>query len=445
MNLAKALDLKGGMAVAFVGAGGKTSAMFTLGRELKSPVLLTTTTHLGVWQAAGADQHHIIEKTEDVDKINLKAATTVLLTGPAGADDRLASLDTALLQGVFQLCKTAGIPLLIEADGARGKPLKAHADYEPVIPAWVDQVVVVAGLSGLGEQLTANHVHRPEIFAQLGNLNLGDMIEAEHLSAVLSSDSGGLKGIPPGAKKVLLLNQADNDVRKAQGARLAGELTEFYDRVLVGSLQQPGQAGPIFSADSRTTGIILAAGGSTRLGTSKQLLHWQGKPFVVNVAEKALSAGLSPLIVVTGSEHSLIESALAGLPVKIVHNPDWALGQSTSMKAGLMALPSRCERVVFLLSDQPQVSPILIRALIERYNMKRAPITAPMTGDRRGNPILFGQETFDTLKTVEGDQGGRGVFSRFSVDKVLWVDRRVHYDVDEEGDLERLTQAFDPN
>ncbi len=314
-----------------------------------------------------------------------------------------------------------------------------------MIPAWVDQVVVVAGLSGLGEQLTENQVHRPEIFAQLGNLNLGDVIKVEHLSAVLKSDFGGLKGIPPGAKKVLLLNQADNDVRKAQGTRLAGELTEVYDRVLVGSLQQPGQVGPIFSVDSATAGIILAAGGSARLGTSKQLLHWQGKPFVVKVAETAFSAGLSPLIVVTGSEHTTIESALAGLPVKIVHNPDWALGQSSSMKAGLMALTTRCERVVFLLSDQPQVSPLLIRALIEQHNMKRAPITAPMTGERRGNPILFGQETFDTLNTVEGDQGGRAAFSRFRVDEVPWVDRRVLFDVDEEGDLEKLTRAFDPN
>ncbi len=445
MNLAKGLGLTGGETVAFVGAGGKTSAMFILGRELKTPVVMTTTTHLGVWQAAGADQHHILEQPGDVDKINFTHAKTVLLTGLAGTDDRLAGLNESVLEAVHQVCNRAGYTLLIEADGARVKPLKAPADYEPVIPAWVDLVVVFAGLSALGKPLTADRVHRPEIFGQLGDLRMGDVITADHLAGVLRSGFGGLKGIPAEAKKVVLLNQAENGALKAQGARLAILLSDVYDRVLVSSLQQPGPDGPVFSADSATAGVILAAGGSARLGTSKQLLTWEGKPFVVNVAENALYAGLSPLIVVTGAEHTLLEAALAGLPVSIVHNPAWASGQSTSMQAGLEALPARCERVVFLLSDQPHVPPSLIRALIERHNVERAPITAPMAGGRRGNPILFGSETFEALRTIEGDQGGRGVFTRFRVDEVPWVDRRVLFDVDQEGDLDWLSRAYDPN
>ena len=442
MKLKRALGLEGGEAVAFVGAGGKTSAMFELATELIAPVFLTTTTHLGAWQANLADQHHVITSEEELKKINLNNAKTVLLTGPVSTDQRLSGVDPTILEGIYKDCRTHGYTLLIEADGARQRPLKAPAAYEPVIPPWVDQVVVMAGLGGLGKALDSNSVHRPEIFARLAGLGLGEEIRVTHLAQVLGSQFGGLKGIPETVSQILFLNQAEGEIRMAQGARLAPTLEDDFDRILIGSLQQPHDEGPVFSAHSQTAGIILAAGGSERLGQPKQLLTWQGVPFVRQVAQTALSAGLNPLIVVTGSDRMAVEGALSGLPVKCVYNPDWVTGQSGSMRVGLASLPECCDRVMFLLSDQPQVSPLLISQLIERHNQQRAPITAPMMRERRGNPVLFGKETFGILQMVSGDKGGRAAFSKFKVDTLPWIDDRALLDVDQVSDYDKLMRDY---
>ena len=100
------------------------------------------------------------------------------------------------------------LPLLVEADGSRRLPLKAPAPHEPVIPEWVNTVVVVAGLSGLGKLLDPAWVHRPEIFAHLSGLELNAPVTSDGLINVLTHPQGGLKDIPYGARRVALLNQA---------------------------------------------------------------------------------------------------------------------------------------------------------------------------------------------------------------------------------------------
>lgn len=442
MKLSKALGLTGGETVAFVGAGGKTSAMAAIAQELVQPVVMTTTTHLGGWQAGLAHQHQILASPEGLKKIDFADQKTTLLTGPLSDDNRLEGLDSATLDALLEIYRKRGFSLLIEADGARQCPLKAPAEYEPVIPVWVDHVVVMAGLSGLGKPLDAQTVHRPEIFAQLADLALGEKVCTEHLARVLASPSGGLKGIPEDAERILFLNQAESEISQAQGARLASMLSDEFERILIGSLDQPGKEGPIFSAHSRTAGIILAAGGSERLGQPKQLLDWCGKPFVLQVALTALTAGLDPLIVITGANRTEVEAALVSLPVKCMFNPDWASGQSTSMKVGLESLPPRCDRVMFLLSDQPQISPLLIRQVIERHNTQRNPVTAPMMRERRGNPVLFGSETFEVLRSVHGDKGGRAAFDVFKVDHVPWIDDRCLLDVDQVRDMDTLKVSY---
>jgi len=445
MKLARGLGLRGGETVAFVGAGGKTSAMFALARELPPPVVLTTTTHLGTWQAEFADHHTLYTSTEVLENVIGDGHNVVLLTGPEVEGERLTSLDEQSLQAVHEFCVKNGLSLMIEADGAGSRLLKAPASYEPVIPSWVDHVVVVSGLGGLGKSLDSESVHRPELFGKLAEIEPGQVVQVEDLAKVLGSDFGGLKGIPEGAARSLFLNQAEGEIRMAQGARLAGELCKVYERVLIGSLQQPRLDGPVFSTHSQAAAIILAAGGSERLGQPKQLLDWCGEPFVVQVVQNALTAGLAPIFVVTGSDSEAIQDVLASLPVTCVYNPDWAKGQSTSMKVGLAALPERCDRVMFLLSDQPQVSPILIRQLIERHNSQRMAITAPLVQGQRGNPVLFERETFGALLTIEGDRGGRAVFSKFKVDYVPWMDRRDIYDVDREADIAKLRDAYFPS
>jgi len=442
MHLPDAIGLKRGEVLAFVGAGGKTSAMFALAEALAPPVALTTTTHLGAWQAGLADNHFILRTPEVLKDIDFKSNATLLFTGPAGDDDRLKGLSGEILDALYRRCRELALPLLIEADGARQRSLKAPTDYEPVIPGWVDIVVVLAGLAGLGKPLGDAFVHRPAVFSDLTGCALGSAIKPEHLKTLLTSKKGGVKTIPDGARKVLFLNQAEGEALQGIAHRLAQELMDVYDRILVGSLHAPDQAGPVFSVHARTAGVILAAGGSERLGRPKQLLDWGGVPFIRQVALNALEASLAPLVAVTGADRDQIESALAGLDVRCVHNPQWAEGQSTSMRAGLAALPENTDSALFLLSDQPQIDPGLIRQLLAHYAEHRGPITAPMVRGQRANPVLFGQEAFNALREVKGDRGGRAVFGQFQVDWLPWADDRILLDVDQEGDYERLLEAF---
>ena len=159
--------------IAFVGAGGKTTAMFQLTRELQPPVIVSATTHLGVWQIPLADEH-IIAKTPD-DLQNFSPRGVTLVTGELEGN-RTKGLGTDAIHWLHEEAQKHSIPLLIEADGSRQKPLKAPGEHEPPIPDFVHLVVVVAGLSGLGRQLDAETVHRPEIFARLSGLQLGETI-----------------------------------------------------------------------------------------------------------------------------------------------------------------------------------------------------------------------------------------------------------------------------
>jgi len=219
----------------------------------------------------------------------------------------------------------------------------------------------------------------------------------------------------------------------------------------VDSLETPNVEEQGLREYAQTAGVILGAGGSKRMGRPKQLINWQGVPFIAQVAITALEAGLMPLIVVTGADQDIIEEALKHfeealkhLPVHFVHNPNWAAGMSSSMQAGLRALPQNCENVMFLLSDQPQISPLLIRQLLERYARNQGQITAPMVGGQRGNPVLFCRAIFNSLMQVQGDKGGRAVFNQFTVDWLPWMDDRVLMDVDKAGDEQALRKAYFP-
>lgn len=442
MDLLRAFNIRPGESVALTGAGGKSGLMFALAQALYKPVVMTTTTHLGLWQAPLAEHHLIIQPGDDLKSQYPETFTTLLITGPPGTNDRLTALDEVSLNTLRNLCCQEGWTLLIEADGSKQRPLKTPAEHEPVVPSWVDMVIVVAGMSALGQPLSEDWVHRPKQYAKLSDLSPGETITDESIAAVLGSQQGGLQGLPDNARKLIFLSQADTEITQAAAQRIAWSLNDAYSDVLIGSLHEPGQDGPIFSAQIPVAGVILAAGGSLRLGKPKQLLDWQGQVFISQLIKNALEAGLAPLIVVTGADSDRIQQEIAGMPVDFVHNPDWQEGQSTSMKAGLGALPAGCQSVMFLLSDQPQVSPILIRQLVETWYEERKPITAPQVNGKRANPVLFAKETFEALTAITGDKGGRLLFDRFETSWLPWTDERITLDVDEGDDYRKLIDSY---
>ena len=191
------------------------------------------------------------------------------------------------------------------------------------------------------------------------------------------------------------------------------------------------------------SGVILVAGAASRMGQPKLLLPWKGEPLVRRAANTALQAGLDPVVVVTGAYANEIRAALAGLPLGLVHNPDWQTGQSTSVKTGLAALPAQTRAVIFLLGDQPFVTPDLLQALVKTYARTRPAILAPFVGAKRANPVLFDRSIFETLGQLQGDAGARTIFAQHPPTPMPWPDERLLLDVDTPEDYQRLLTAED--
>lgn len=464
LTLAQALCVDAAPCIAFIGAGGKTTALFQLARQLPGPVIVTATSHLGIWQTQQADHHIVTNAPEPIEELEHGLKGVILITGePDG--DRTQPINNKLLEWLHQFCSYHSIPLLIEADGSRQKPLKAWAEHEPAVPSFVDRVVQVVGLSSIGMPLTAEHVHRPQIASNVTGLEPGQTITADAVTRLLTHHDAGLKNIPSQAVRVVLLNQADRTELQATARGMTRSLLAHYDAVIISKLGDE----QIFAVHERIAGIILAAGGSRRFGEAKQVLDWRGKPFVHAVARTALEAGLSPVIVVTGANAAQVETAVQGLDVHVVHNSDWQSGQGSSIRAGITAirpppvlpqvqqhLPSfhksplpvgfgggahRAEGVggaIFLLTDQPQVTTSVIHALVEKHAEGLHPIVAPLVIDQRANPVLFDRSTFKDLAEIQGDVGGRAVFHKHRVEYLPWHDDRLLLDVDTPEMYQRL-------
>lgn len=460
MNLLRALRLDQPTTmhpvISFVGAGGKTTALFQIARQLQSaklqPLIVTATTHLGVWQIPLAD-HHIIAK-DFSDLQNFPQEGVVLVTGEIEGE-RTQPVGEIILSWLYEKSKGQNLPLLIEADGSRQKPLKAPAEHEPPIPEFSDIIINVTGLSALGKPLDENHVQRAERFSQFSGLPLGAPITPPAIITALTHPQGGLKNIPLHARRIALLNQADTPELRSIGGSMAKSLLGHFDSVLLGSLQQPENV----QTFEPVAGIILAAGAASRYGAPKQLLDWKGKPFVRHVTETALRSGLEPVVVVTGFHHAEVEFALQGLPVHIAHNSDYTQGQSTSIKAGVAELvwsqgarsrdyggkqpdSKGAGAAVFLLADQPQIPVEVIRALVETHTRRLPAILAPLVlEEKRANPVLFDRITFPALMNLKGDVGGRAIFDKFKVEYIPWHDDILLFDVDKPADYQRLIET----
>jgi molybdenum cofactor cytidylyltransferase len=192
------------------------------------------------------------------------------------------------------------------------------------------------------------------------------------------------------------------------------------------------------------SGVILAAGSSSRLGRPKQLLELDGEPILQIVVRSALASRLREVILVLGAHAEEIAGAVGDLGQRIVENPDFREGQSTSLRIGLSAVASRADAVLFLLGDQPEVDPAVIDRVIEAFERTNRPIVQPVYGTTPGNPVLFARAVFPELLGVAGDQGARSLIrGRLEgVEQVTVSDGRPPSDVDTDEDYQALLQRW---
>lgn len=182
------------------------------------------------------------------------------------------------------------------------------------------------------------------------------------------------------------------------------------------------------------SGVILAAGASKRMVENKILLPFKGKTVLEYIVEKLLEANLSELIVVGGRDFEIVSKLMASYPIKCVENQNYSEGQSTSMKVGLSNISRDSEGCFFFMGDQPLIQVPFINQMISLFKNEQDPntIVIPMGSEGRGTPVLFGQEHFEALSQISGDQGGRRIIHSSGVNKREFFieDQSFFWDID---------------
>ena len=189
--------------------------------------------------------------------------------------------------------------------------------------------------------------------------------------------------------------------------------------------------------------IILAGGESRKLGTPKQLVEFKGKSLLRHAVEAALRCD-GKVVVVLGAREEEIFEEIRDLPVERVTNYLWKDGISTSLRKGLaklVDLDPEISAAVIMLSDQPLVSEVTIRSLIDTYESSAKPIVASEYDGVLGVPALFDRDVFDELLALRGDAGARVVIRKSSPDRVATINApEAAFDVDTPADHERLRE-----
>ena len=231
--------------------------------------------------------------------------------------------------------------------------------------------------------------------------------------------------------------------REIMDMGVGGLLADIPSRPLpraLATLEAP--APPTAPRAPRIAALVLAAGQSRRMGTlNKLLIEIDGVPMVRRVVEMLRQSKADPIVVVTGHQREKLTAALEGLPVTLVHNPDFAQGLSTSLKAGIAALGDEIDGALVCLGDMPRVSAAEVDRLIGAFNpVESRGIVVPTLNGKRGNPVLWSKRFFAEMSQVAGDVGARHLIGAYPemVAEVEMVGDGVLTDIDTPQALAKL-------
>lgn len=419
MNLLRAIPIQPQTRLAFLINSTNLEVLAALARQVERPLLLVIGGQLDASQIALADHHFPLDTASDL--VALRAALPAgitLLTGPLSAQTgQFEGLSRQLLDATHQLALEHHMPLLLAARAIRHFPPPAYARRQLYIPDHIDILVAAADVPPV------KTITKEVLLDMLADINMGIKDRPQRKNILLLF-------IDPGCSfSVIDINQWFRQQK-----------TVFDDLILAKLSAQPGSQ--VMAVCRRTAAVILAAGASERLGQPKQVLDWFGQPFVRCVAQTALQAYFDPVIVVTGHQTQQVRQALNGLALQIVHNPDWRAGQSSSVKAGLAAVPQNAGAAIFMMADQPHIPLQLLQALSDAHAADLPAVVAPRVQGQCANPVFFDRCTFPDLAQLSGDSGGRQLFSKYGVHWLPWADAKILLDVDTVEDYQILLESY---
>src|SRR5712691_5273864 len=195
--------------------------------------------------------------------------------------------------------------------------------------------------------------------------------------------------------------------------------------------------------------IVLAAGQAARFGQCKQLMRLGEKTLVEHVLDNIRGSNVDDVVVVLGAHADEIRQQVRFDEERVVLNPDYANGMSTSIHAGLRALPPATEAAMIVLADQPFVTSQTLNVLIDEYRRARPSVVIPTFNGFRGNPVLVDRSLFAEMMGIRGDIGCRAIFGDHaeSIVKVPVDDRGVVTDIDtmEDFDVAQTLMSAHPD
>jgi len=426
--------------VAWVGSGGKTSLMFAVARKLFSDqCLLTTTTKMATSEIELADHHLKTDHIETVDLLSLTGLNLVYSSISPVDNRKIVGFEPDDLESILIKASKLSIPVMIEADGSRRKPCKFPSVSEPVLPDKVSKMCVVIGLSCLNKPLDEEYFFRVDEISKIVNISPGDIFTIEHLKQLLNHPQGFLNKGDAKTRKILILNQADMFNHREQINSLALSLKPFYENILLTEISQTTGQMIIHAHWGRLACIILAAGGSDRFGSPKQLAFFQGKTFVEKIIETSNNTFFEKRLLVLGANHKLILEKIQTGTQMIVINDNWMDGQAISVVKSIRTIQEdNIDAVVFLLVDQPQIDILLINEIIHYFAYHKTDIILHRYEGQNRHPVLFSAKTFPFLMELKGDQGGKQIFHLFEPAYIEIVDKFQAMDVDSPTDYEKL-------
>lgn len=355
----------------------------------------------------------IIEKRRQAMEQRLQALGSTL--GPV---ETVPHDDVAVAAAVKRMRASGADPIILFA-------ASAIVDRGDVIPA--------ALLEAGGEILRLGMPVDPGNLMMLGRLGGVDVIGAPSCAA--SPKLNGFDWILERRLAGLSI-----DTRDVAAMGLGGLLKEIATRPqpragTEDTMEDSVRRAPVIAA------LLLAAGRSTRFGDANKLTaDLDGAPMVRRTAENILASRARPVIAVTGHQDNAVRAALAGLDIRAIHNPDFAQGLSTSLKAGLAALPADIDGVIVCLGDMPAVTADHIDRLIAAFEPKEGrAIIVPVHQGKRGNPVLFAASFIAEMRDAAGDTGARHIIGRYA-DAVAEVDigsEAIFLDIDTQDALAR--------